>query len=294
LTIAGDGTQSRRFVYVEDLAEGVVAALVPEAANRVYNLVGRENTSVRAIARAVRDIVGDVPMAPPYGVAADQAVAHNPAALARLDDLIEQIKRYGADMPPEAAKKIRGIWGEIGAGPSGQGFLTETVSDAATRGAHQTGTQAIRAEIADVIPAVKDPNALMTYSIRLQDLAEKSAKAAERRSGSVGRVAIAAGSGASMEALAAFTHSPMLATVAAVTGSVATAKELAALLQTPGYRLLSAKVQQTLADAIASGQASAITNAMGRISAAIASQATQPRARRSRITIAGLGPGEPQ
>ena len=62
LTIAGDGTQSRRFVYVEDLADGIVAALVPVAANRVYNLVGRENTSVRAIARAVRDVVGDVPI----------------------------------------------------------------------------------------------------------------------------------------------------------------------------------------------------------------------------------------
>ncbi len=32
LTIAGDGTQSRRFVYVEDLAAGVVAALQPQAA----------------------------------------------------------------------------------------------------------------------------------------------------------------------------------------------------------------------------------------------------------------------
>ena len=29
LTIAGDGTQTRRFVYVEDLADGVVAALAP-------------------------------------------------------------------------------------------------------------------------------------------------------------------------------------------------------------------------------------------------------------------------
>src|SRR6201995_2516122 len=38
LTIAGDGTQSRRFVYVEDLADGVVAALAPAAADRVYNL----------------------------------------------------------------------------------------------------------------------------------------------------------------------------------------------------------------------------------------------------------------
>jgi UDP-glucose 4-epimerase len=71
LTIAGDGTQSRRFVYVEDLAEGVAAALVPAAANRVYNLVGRENTSVRAIARAVRDVVGDVPIVHIDGRAGD-------------------------------------------------------------------------------------------------------------------------------------------------------------------------------------------------------------------------------
>jgi UDP-glucose 4-epimerase len=71
LLIAGDGTQSRRFVYVEDLAEGVVAALVPEAANRIYNLVGRENTSVRAIARAVRDVVGDVPIEHIEGRAGD-------------------------------------------------------------------------------------------------------------------------------------------------------------------------------------------------------------------------------
>jgi UDP-glucose 4-epimerase len=71
LMIAGDGTQSRRFVYVEDLAEGVVASLVPAAANRVYNLVGRENTSVRAIARAVRDVVGDVPIEHTEGRAGD-------------------------------------------------------------------------------------------------------------------------------------------------------------------------------------------------------------------------------
>jgi UDP-glucose 4-epimerase len=71
LTIAGDGTQSRRFVYVEDLADGVVSALVPGAANRIYNLVGRENTSVRAIARAIRDVVGDVPIVHVDGRAGD-------------------------------------------------------------------------------------------------------------------------------------------------------------------------------------------------------------------------------
>jgi UDP-glucose 4-epimerase len=71
LTIAGDGTQSRRFVYVEDLADGVVAALAPSGANRIFNLVGHENTSVRAIARAVRDVVGDVPIVHVEGRAGD-------------------------------------------------------------------------------------------------------------------------------------------------------------------------------------------------------------------------------
>ena len=60
LTIAGDGKQTRRFVYVEDLADGVVRALAPEADGRIYNLVGEEDTTITGIAEAVRDAIGDV------------------------------------------------------------------------------------------------------------------------------------------------------------------------------------------------------------------------------------------
>jgi len=59
LTLAGGGLQTRRFVYVEDLADGVVAGLAPVAANRVYNLVGDEEVTIREIAERVRDEVGD-------------------------------------------------------------------------------------------------------------------------------------------------------------------------------------------------------------------------------------------
>ena len=62
LTIAGDGRQTRQFVYVEDLADGVAAGLSPAAAGGVYNLVGDEATSVRQIADTVRDIVAPVPI----------------------------------------------------------------------------------------------------------------------------------------------------------------------------------------------------------------------------------------
>jgi UDP-glucose 4-epimerase len=62
LTIAGDGSATRQFVYVEDLAQGMVAALAPAAAGRIYNLVGDELVSVRQIADTVRDVVADVPV----------------------------------------------------------------------------------------------------------------------------------------------------------------------------------------------------------------------------------------
>jgi UDP-glucose 4-epimerase len=60
LTIAGTGRQSRRFVYVEDLADGVVAALAPVAANRIYNLVGDESVTIREIAELVQELVRPV------------------------------------------------------------------------------------------------------------------------------------------------------------------------------------------------------------------------------------------
>ena len=62
LTVAGDGSQTRQFVYVEDLAEGMVAALAPAGAGRIYNLVGDEQVSVKQIADTVRELVADVPV----------------------------------------------------------------------------------------------------------------------------------------------------------------------------------------------------------------------------------------
>jgi hypothetical protein len=51
--------QSRRFVYVEDLADGVAAGLADVATNRVYNLVSDENVTIRRIAELVQEIVGN-------------------------------------------------------------------------------------------------------------------------------------------------------------------------------------------------------------------------------------------
>ncbi|TBR23625.1 NAD-dependent epimerase/dehydratase family protein [bacterium] len=60
LTVAGDGSQFRKFVYVEDLAEGNALALMPAAKNRIYNLDGKERVTIKQIAETVGKIVGNV------------------------------------------------------------------------------------------------------------------------------------------------------------------------------------------------------------------------------------------
>jgi UDP-glucose 4-epimerase len=101
LTVAGTGEQSRRFVYVEDLAEGVVRALDPAAANRTYNLVGDEDVSVREIAETVRALVRPVPIEHVPGRAADFAGARVCGERARRElgwtavtPFVEGVRRY--------------------------------------------------------------------------------------------------------------------------------------------------------------------------------------------------------
>jgi UDP-glucose 4-epimerase len=54
LTVAGDGSQARQFIYVEDLADGIVVGLERGAPGRIYNLVGDESTTVLQVAEAVK------------------------------------------------------------------------------------------------------------------------------------------------------------------------------------------------------------------------------------------------
>ncbi len=60
LTLAGDGSQSRKFVYVEDLADGVALGLSEVAVNRVYNLASEETVTIKQIAEEIRERMGDV------------------------------------------------------------------------------------------------------------------------------------------------------------------------------------------------------------------------------------------
>ncbi len=60
LTIFGDGLQYRNFIYVEDLAEGNVAALKDVAVNQTYNLEGKRPVSVKEVAETVQKLAANV------------------------------------------------------------------------------------------------------------------------------------------------------------------------------------------------------------------------------------------
>jgi UDP-glucose 4-epimerase len=59
LTVAGDGKQTRNFVYVEDLADAHVLALEPGAAGETFALDGPGEVSILEVAETVAGLVGD-------------------------------------------------------------------------------------------------------------------------------------------------------------------------------------------------------------------------------------------
>ncbi len=101
LTVAGDGSQFRKFVYVEDLAEGNMLALKSVAANKIYNLDGSERVTIRQIAETVKQIIGDVRIESVPARAGDFGGKEVSSELARRElgwapkiDFAEGVRRY--------------------------------------------------------------------------------------------------------------------------------------------------------------------------------------------------------
>jgi UDP-glucose 4-epimerase len=95
LTIAGDGKQSRRFVYVEDLADGVVTALDQEAENRIYNLAGDETVTILELAEIIRDETGEV------------EITHTPGRTGDFGGAVISSERAQSDLGWRASTPIR-------------------------------------------------------------------------------------------------------------------------------------------------------------------------------------------
>ena len=59
ITIAGDGSQYRNFIYVGDLADAHIKALSDKAENQILNVEGMRRISINNIAETIRDLLDD-------------------------------------------------------------------------------------------------------------------------------------------------------------------------------------------------------------------------------------------
>jgi UDP-glucose 4-epimerase len=125
LSIAGSGEQQRAFVYVEDLAQGVVAALAPAGAGRTYNLAGRETVTIRGLAEIVRAQVAPVEIVHTEGRAGDlrgttirSDRAERELGWVAATPLSEGVRRYAewvAAQPAEEAAPSRALGSPVAA-----------------------------------------------------------------------------------------------------------------------------------------------------------------------------------
>lgn len=60
ITIFGDGSQGRCFIYVEDLAEGNVAAINEAGKNEIFNLAGAEFVTMNQIVQTLEKVFGNL------------------------------------------------------------------------------------------------------------------------------------------------------------------------------------------------------------------------------------------
>jgi UDP-glucose 4-epimerase len=128
LTIAGDGSQTRSFIYVEDLAEGVVAALAPAAAGRTYNLSGDEVVTILEIAERVQENTDgcEIVQTPPRPGDFPGKEISNERALAEIDwkaatSFREGVRRYvewvrGSTRPPDPVPGLKPVLSHNGNG----------------------------------------------------------------------------------------------------------------------------------------------------------------------------------
>jgi len=57
LTISGDGSQYRNFIYVEDLADAHVLALEDKAENQILNLEGMRRITIKEMSETIQKLV---------------------------------------------------------------------------------------------------------------------------------------------------------------------------------------------------------------------------------------------
>lgn len=87
ITVDGDGSQYRNYVYIDDLVDGHLRALGPAGRDGVFNLEGTEAVSIRSIVESIRDVL-DRNIAVEFGDVRPGDYRGRPVSAARADRVL--------------------------------------------------------------------------------------------------------------------------------------------------------------------------------------------------------------
>jgi len=87
-TIYGDGEQTRDFIYIDNVVDGVLRAIdAPDAAGQVINIAAGERVSLNQAWTALEEILGPLPV-PIYSPPRDGDVRHSQADISKAKHLL--------------------------------------------------------------------------------------------------------------------------------------------------------------------------------------------------------------
>jgi len=88
LTVYGDGTQTRDFLYVQDLVEAILAALEAAPGGEVFHIASGQETSINELIALLRQVVSDIPIKVEYAPARRGEVSRNFASIDKARRLL--------------------------------------------------------------------------------------------------------------------------------------------------------------------------------------------------------------
>lgn len=283
---------------VQALSESKVRALGKQIGD-VFEQQGGKTTSVRPIVDALDaakqefQVMRTVPLGEAARSGMDLAkpgvtisgqtvsipVALNESAVRQIDKLQETLQQLGPDVRVDHLRQARQVWDDIVAqaggyahrAPRGIGIPLKEGSEAK---AMTRATKAIRQQLDEAVPEVSKLNKEYSFWKDLEGITRQTVQRTEPQGRGLRRL-MTRGAAGTVGGLAGSGAGP-----AGTIGGALLAGELAerahAVITSPNWRLVSAKLKDDLARAIASGAPQRVSTVLGRITATQGSKLAVP------------------
>lgn len=198
-------------------------------------------------------------------------VINQPERVKAIQQLQDTLMNYGDDISVESMVKLRRGWDEVV--NAARGFVQPNLKTNVKAWAAREGRTALRDALSDAVPDINKINAEYAFWQSIEDITHATN---QRRVGQARNLtSTIAGAGGAVAAEAVLPGSGVLMGAGKAAFGAKAASGLKKLIESPGYQMWSAVQKQKLADALLSGNASAIELTIGRGLRAV-SQRPQP------------------